>query len=120
MALLAKHPQADGLLSVVETLKPPQWIIQPDGPWLGTTPWPADQPAWLPNGAIYLFRPAAVLAGQDLLQGRVLLYCMDKEPAHRLDVDTPVDFQLARMVMQQHSANTALTLAPENLMSQVF
>jgi CMP-N-acetylneuraminic acid synthetase len=100
LAMLAAHPDADGLVSVVAPAKPPTWLMQANDMWMGNSPWPENRQAWLPNGAMYVFKPSAILAGQPLLSGRVLIYPMDDTPIHRLDIDTVADFYQARSMLR--------------------
>jgi CMP-N-acetylneuraminic acid synthetase len=89
LALLAQHPQADGLISVVPPEKPSHWLYgHTDGVWLDTTPLcPQATQTWLPNGAIYVVRTALALQQGTLTHGRMLRFAMTT----RQDVDTPQD-----------------------------
>lgn len=91
---------AETVITVTTPPKPLQWsyIKKPDQTLEPAFP---DSKADLvyPNGAIYITRPERLLAGQDLMSGRVQGYEMPW--ARSIDIDTPEDFQWAEMLLKQ-------------------
>ncbi len=97
---------AAAVVSVAEAPHHPWWMkrIDDEGrlrPWSEATPQTTRRqdlpPAYALNGAIYLVRRRALLAGESLHPDPTLAHVMP--PERSLDVDTPWDLRLANLIL---------------------
>ncbi|MHC1783132.1 MAG: acylneuraminate cytidylyltransferase family protein [Anaerolineaceae bacterium] len=106
------NPEADALIGVCEAQNHPFLIkkldsrdrledyFQSDLAYLRRQDLP---PAYVINGAIYLNKPSSLRRERKMVPPGSLAYVMPKE--HSLDVDTPWDFHLAELIMNDRVKN---------------
>jgi CMP-N,N'-diacetyllegionaminic acid synthase len=106
------NPKADALIGVCEADNHPLLIkkldsqgrledyIRSDLAYLRRQDLP---PAYVINGAIYLNKPSALRRKRKLIPKGALAYIMPKERS--LDVDTPWDFHVAELIMNDRMKN---------------
>lgn len=90
LALFNNTP-CDGVISVTMPEKPAHWLYQKNDIGFLEPLLPQTTEAWLPNGAIYLFKPQQILDGADFTSGNILPYVMPRERS--IDIDTAEDFR---------------------------
>lgn len=112
---LAQEKDADSVIGVTEPHGHPYWCqtLLPDGrlaPFLPPPPGSLrrqDLPvALMPNGAIFLARIEWLRRHGSFYGGKTFAYVMP--PERSLDIDTPWDLDLARMVLQEKQGHAAL------------
>jgi len=105
---LATKRQADAVISVSPVASHPYWTkrIMDDGTLADFVPLPLRSlrrqdlpPAYVLNGAIYLIRTASLLRDRKLVPKNAVAYIMP--PERSLDVDTPWDWHVAELLMQE-------------------
>ena len=114
--LLMQNPDADGVVSVSPYHHHPYWAFQiengfvrPDRPDQVITSRRLLPPLYHPDGVIYWFRAANVLAGRPPYEGRILAY--HTPPTSAVDIDEPEDFAYAEFLLngRNQAANNSTT-----------
>ncbi len=60
-----------------------------------------NEETYLPNGAIYVFRYAALKENYSYYNSKTYPYIMDQK--NSVDIDTLIDFELAKVLLQRNS-----------------
>ena len=76
------------------------------------------QPQYLESGAVYAMRVPGFLEARHRFFGKTALYIMP--PERRLEIDDPVDFKVAEMLMGQHAQEQKLQALPEKIAALVL
>ena len=100
--------KASTVISVVKAEHPPTWYkkISPEGVILDYLNTIIDNslnrqeadPTYLPNGAIYIFNYQELKNNYSYYNSRTYAYVMEAE--NSLDIDTPIDFELAKILIR--------------------
>jgi len=75
-------------------------------------------PQYLETGAVYVMRVPGFLEAQHRIFGRTALYVMPSE--RRLEIDEPVDFQIAEMLLRHQQAQQSIQRLPSKVRALVF
>lgn len=110
MALLDRHPEADGVVSLTTYEFPPQLsvtlesgaispVFDPCPLITGNTRSQDQEMIYRPNGAFYFHRFPAFEKHQNFWKGRVLGYVMDR--LESVDIDNPFDLAYAEFLLKR-------------------
>lgn len=99
LAVLDARPEVDSVVGMRALHLPPKFLFLAGESGLALALDPSDgrRPVYIPNGALYLARTAAVRRLRSLYAGNVLPLVMDD--AHSVDVDSEWDFRLAEILL---------------------
>jgi N-acylneuraminate cytidylyltransferase len=75
-------------------------------------------PQYLETGAVYVMRVAGFLQAQHRFFGKTALYVMPSE--RRLEIDEPVDFKIAEVLLRQQMRHAQLSLLPPSIAALVL
>ena len=107
---IATERDADSVVSVYMPKQHPYWMkrLTPDGRVLDYLPQEGEfsqrhslPPVYMPNGAIYLAKPALVLEKDSLYSDETYAYIMP--PERSLDIDTALDMRIAELILSERS-----------------
>jgi CMP-N,N'-diacetyllegionaminic acid synthase len=110
--MIESHPLTDALVGVCEAEDHPFLVkkINSDGALEDYMPTEMSYqrrqdlpPAYVINGAIYLNRPSSLRRERKIVPPGALAYVMPRERS--LDIDTPWDFHLAEMILNEKGPN---------------
>ncbi len=76
------------------------------------------QPQYLESGAVYVMRVPGFLQARHRFFGKTALYVMPAE--RRLEIDDPVDFQIAEVLLRQQMAQERLQRLPQVIAALVL
>ena len=76
------------------------------------------EPQYLETGAVYVMRVAGFLQARHRFFGRTALYVMP--PERRLEIDDPVDFQVAEVLLQAQHQNQHIAQLPKPVQALVM
>jgi N-acylneuraminate cytidylyltransferase len=76
------------------------------------------EPQFLETGAVYVMRTRGFLKAKHRFFGKIAMYVMPQE--HCLEIDEPVDLQIAEMLMQKRAQQQKLQLLPHPIAALVL
>ncbi len=76
------------------------------------------EPQYLETGAVYVMRVDGFLKARHRFFGHTAMYCMPAE--RRLEIDDPVDFQIAEVLVRQQQAQDQASLLPDPVTALVL
>ncbi len=76
------------------------------------------EPQYLETGAVYVMRTQGFLAAQHRFFGKISMYVMP--PERCLEIDEPIDFEMAEVRMRQRLQQSQVTLLPYHISALVL
>lgn len=76
------------------------------------------EPQFIETGAVYAMRVSGFIKTRHRFFGRTAMYIMP--PERHLEIDEPVDFRIAELLLREHNRKQSLSCIPENVQALVL